>query len=257
MTFVDIYGDYLDRELGTTDRSASFKTATRKTVSNEGMREFNRLTNCFVKQVSIALTDNVSEYDLESVITAADFLRLSKQGVEVKKVDASGNITYYSGDQLPRRDIPWLNRFQPGWRTATKGQPLSYYLREDGGSEYFGLYPGPSIAAGETHTGIIPYVALPPDMSADADVPFTVSGNAKTSLTDWHKAIVHFAAAQLEKYVRKNQQGYSDQMQLFGGYVSDYLQQQHPKGGQQVSFARTYYRQRGGIQRVQDPRRWP
>lgn len=255
MIFSDLYGDYLDRELGTVDRTVAFTTIRRKAVINEGMREFNRLTECFTREASIALTDDVAEYDLEASITAGDYLRVAKQGVEIKAVDASANETYFAGDEFPRRDIVWLNRFQPGWRTATAGNPLSHYFREEGGRVYFGIYPPPSVAVGETWTGTIPYVALPPDMTADADVPFTVSSNAKLTLRDWHKAIVHFGAGQLEKFVRKNQQGYLDQMQLFGGYVSDYIAKQHPKGGQHVTFARTYYRGRGG--RVMDPRRWP
>jgi hypothetical protein len=259
MTFLELYGEALDRELGTTDRTIAFKTATRKSVVNEGVREFNRLTNCFTKQTTVLLTDAVSEYDLRSLIALGDddYLRLAKQGVEVHKVDAASQHTYWAGDDLPRHDIPWLNRFQPGWRTASKGTPQSYYLREDGGHEYWGLYPAPSVGAGETWTGIIPYVALPPLLVADPDVPFTANGVPKTTLTDWHKAAVHFAAGQLEKYVRKNQQAYADQLQLFGGYVADYVAQQHPKGGQRVTMAKTYYRPRGGITRVQDPRRFP
>lgn len=256
MTFLELYGDYLDRELGTVDQTIAFTTVRRKAVVNEGQREFNRLTECFTREATIALSDNVAEYDLEAAVSAGDFLRISKQGVEVKKLDAASMATYYAGDEFPRHDIPWLNRYQPGWRTATKGNPISHYYRQEGGREYFGLYPAVSVAAGETWTATIPYVALPADMVLDADVPFTASSNAKLTLRDWHKAIVHFAAGQLEKFVRKNQQGYLDQMQLFGGYISDYLAKQHPKGGQRVTYGRTYYGG-GHAARVQDPRRYP
>lgn len=256
MTFVDLYGDLLDRELGTVDRTQSFTTVRRKAVINEGQREFNRLTECFVREAAIALVDDTAEYDLEAAITALDFLRLSKQGVEVRKVDAAATSTYYAGDELPRRDIPWLNRYMAGWRTTTKGTPQSYRLRDEGGRTFVGLYPAPYVAAGETWTLTIPYIALPADMVADGDVPYTASSNARTTLADWHKGLVHFGAAQLEKFVRKNMQGYSDQMQLFGGYVSDYFAKQAPKGGQRVTYARTYYGG-GHAMRRQDPRRYP
>lgn len=255
LTFADLYGPLLDRELGTTDRTIAFKAAVRQAVINEGQREFNRLTNCFVRKASFNLEDGDSEFDLET-IAGGDYLRPAKEGPEVVKVDAAGSATYYSGDDLPRRDIPWLHRFAPGWRTTTPGNPQSYYLTDDGGTTVLGLYPAVRVLAGESMTAKVPYIALPANMVNDTDVPFTADGNPKTTLADWHKALVHFGAAQLEKYVRKNQQGYADQMQLFGGYVADYLSQQHPKGGQQVTFARTYYRRRGS-NRIQDPRRTP
>jgi len=184
---------------------------------------------------------------------------LAKQGVEVKRVTSSTTY-YYVGDDFPRKDIDLLNRETPGWRTEPKGIPTRYYLREDGGTTLLGLVPAPSVAAGETWTLTVPYVANVPDMSADADQPFTASSNAKITLRPWHQGLVHYAAAKLE-LLRKNTDGEASQMQKFGGYVADYLQRQRPKGGRHVSFARKYYRERPGGSfapwQTQDPRRWP
>jgi hypothetical protein len=253
MTFLELYGTRIDTLIGSVDRTQRFTTERRKIAINDAQREFNRLTECFQRQTTITLTDEVGEYDLEAVITAADYLWLSKQGPEIKKTDASANVLYYSGDDFQRCDLPKLNREEPGWRNASAGTPYRWYLRDDGGRVYFGLYPAPDVQAGETWEAIIPYVAQPADMSADGDVPFTASTNAKTSLAAWHQGLAHYGAAQME-LLRKNTTGYQEQMQLFGGYVADYTSKQRPRGGQRVTLARNYFRR--GPSRIQmDPRR--
>lgn len=260
-TFVNLYGRLLDRELGSADRTELFTTAERKAAINEAQGEFNRLTECFIRQnAAIALTDGTQEYDLEAVITAADYLWIAAQGVEIKRVTPTSTYYYVGESLLPRRDIEWLNRMDPGWRTAPNGIPTSHYLREDGGSVSIGFSPTPSIAVGETWTLIVPYVATIPDMSADSDEPFTLAGNAKISLRAWHQGLVHYAAAKLE-LMRKNVQGEAQQMQKFAGYVADYLQRHRVKGGRHVLLGRRYYQERASRGFVpifaQDPRRWP
>jgi len=255
VTFLELYGVSLDRELGSSS-TVLFTTLRRKAAINEAQRAFNRLTECFTREASIALSNAVGEYDLEAAITAVDYLWLAKQGVEVKKIDASANVTYFAGDDLLRTTIQRLNREEPGWRTASAGNPSAHYLREDGGLVYLGLYPAPAVGAGETWTGIVPYVAQPADMTADADIPFTASSNAKRSLEPFHYALAHYAAGQLE-LLRKNTDGRAEQMQLFGGYVADYLGKQRPHGPQHVTFARDYSGGRGTRSQRNDPRRYP
>jgi hypothetical protein len=71
------------------------------------------------------------------------------------------------------------------------------------------------IGSGETAAITVPYVAIPPGMTADAEEPFSLTGSdPKTLLRPWHQALVHYAAALLEP-LRKNFVGEQRQRQLF------------------------------------------
>lgn len=258
--FLELYGDRLDRELGTADRTELFTAARRKGAINEAQLEWVKQTESFIRQASIPMVDDTQEYDLESagLLSAEDFLWIAAQGVEYAWTDTNGDITYATGELFPRRDIPLLNRLEPGWRNADAvSVPSSYYLREDGGTTKLGLYPKPAVEVGESAAVMLPYVAKPTDMSADDDEPFSVSGNPKRILVPWHQALVHYAAALLEP-LRKGYQAEQRQRGLFAGLVADYLQRQRPKGGQSITMAHNYYRQarRSGL-RPLDPRVFP
>lgn len=236
-TFSTLYGSRLDIALASADVTKLFTTARRKAAINDGQREFAKLTECLQRQGSIAIVTGTAEYDLETSLT--DFTWIAKQGVEIKILQADGSYRYIAGDDLPIRTIEYLNRTEPGWRSASAGTPLCQYQRDDGGASYLGFYPAPSVGTSETWTITVPYVALPSDMSSDNDVPFTVSSNAKVRLWPWHQALVHYAASQLEQ-LRKELQRAELQSKLFAGVVADYLQKQRPKGGQQVTYTREY-----------------
>jgi hypothetical protein len=236
-TFVDLYSTLVDRELGSVDVQL-FTTVRRKAAVNEAQREFVRLTDCLTRRAEIALSDGDSEKDLEAVVAADDFLRFYKEGVALKQV--SGSTTrYLAGEDFPRRDIPWLDRHSSGWRSASAATPSAHYFREDGGQVFLGMTPPLDITGSDTWTLLVPYVAYPSDMSADADQPFTVSSNPKKTLREYHQALAHFAAARLET-LRKNYQAYDRQMELFNSYVVDYTQKQRRPGGQHILFARDY-----------------
>lgn len=251
MTFVQLYGTALDTELGSADRTKLFTAQRRKDAINEAQREFVRLTECLVKQGTIPIVSGTGEYDLEASFT--DYTWLAKDGVVVKILLADGvTYRYLAGNDLPLRTVQWLDREMTGWRSASAGTPIAQYVRDDGGTVNLGLTPAPSVAAGETWTLLVPYVMLPTDMVLDGDLPFTVSANAKLRLWPWHKALAHYASAQLQK-LRKNwkdSDGVQTQTQLFAGFVADYLQRQRPKGGQHVSFEHNYRATRRG------PRQW-
>lgn len=241
-TFVELYGELLDTELGSADRTARFTTTRRKDRINKAQQEFNRLTECFVRSFAVPLVDNTREYELQAAITNADFLKFAKQGLEVQQLNAAAQLTTYSGPDLPRLEISVLNAKFPGWRTQSKGIPQSWYLREDGGQVLLGFDRPINVGAGETWTALIPYVAQPPNMVNDADEPFAVAGTTKTTLRPWHQGLVHFAAAKLE-LLRRDFERSQAQMQAFGGYVADYLQTRRPKGGQIVQLVRDYGRE--------------
>lgn len=256
MTFQDLYLTDLTTELGSADL-IRFTAALRKRYVNEGQRVFNEQTSCFVRRMAIALTTLVSEYDLESsaVITATDYLWPSKTTASLKRVDAGGNVSYAEGPDLPFKSEEELNQTRSNWRAESAGTPDCWTVRDDGGSEYLVLVPAPSIPAGETWTLLWPYVAQPADMSGDSDEPYSVSGNARTTLRPYHRGILYYAAAQMEK-LRKNVEGVDRQMKMFAAEVSKYFADQQPKRGSSIRLAQNYRTRLRGA-RPLDPLRYP
>lgn len=235
--FSALYGILLDRELGTDDTTL-FTTVRRKAAVNDATVEFARQTKCYVRTATIALSDGTSEYDLEAGITAGDFVELAKEQPRIEWTDTGGTVTTIAGDEFKRSDVSVLNRTDPGWQDAADATPSKWYLRDDGGKVYFGLYPPPEVAAGETWNLKVPYVAVPPTMTLDTHEPFEEVADIKISLREWHQGIVHFAASFLEKF-RRDKVASLEQKQLALEYVADYLKSRRPKS-RQVQFARNY-----------------
>jgi hypothetical protein len=202
MIFETLYSDRLDYELGGNDSAVLFTTARRKNSINEGLREFADLTECWTRSATITCSNAVADYNLLSTvnIVAGDFIRLAVDGPEYRRTDASSNVTYTHGDDLPRRDIEWLNAHESGWRSCTGATaPQSYYLDADGGALNLGLYPPPTISTSEAGALIVPYVARPSSMTSTGDTPYTdASGVTRTDLEPYHQALVHYAAHRLE-----------------------------------------------------------
>lgn len=246
--FSELYGEKLTAELGTADVTQRFTTVRRKAATNDAQTEFIERTECVVKWVEIPVVDGTNEYDLEATVT--NYIRIAKAGPSLKMTDGT-NDRYTEGPKdFPQMDPPLLNRNQPGWRAAADSNPIGWYLRRHLGLLYFGLTPGPSIPSGETWTILVPCVVRAADMTADADVPFTVTGGtAPTSLQMWHQALVHHAAFLLEK-LRKDPARMKMQAELFESYVQRFQRQDRPKGGQTVQMATNYRSGRGGFRRM-------
>lgn len=248
--FSSLYGARLDRELHAADSTVLFTTARRKNAINEGQEEFAELTDCFQRKSTITLTGGTGEYNLNStsVIADGDFLRFSKEQVEVRYVDASSNVTILTGDDLKRRDIDWLNRFSPGWRTATVASsvqqlPDTYYFTMDGAQAILGFTPTPSTGSSATMTALVPYHAKPAPLTSDTQEPYAVGTGYRTDLRPYHQALVHYAAYQLEK-LRPDPQASDAQLQKFLGYVARYWQNTRTRGGQTLTSAKDYFRRR-------------
>lgn len=235
MIFSTLYGDELDRELGSADRTSLFTTARRKAAINAAQLEWVKRTECFQRQVSFTLTDDRQEYDLEA---ATDFAWIAKNGVSIKIV--SGTTTrYIEGDDLMQTSVARLMQDEPGWRAATAADPTFWYLRRTGGTMQLGFHPKPSISGTDVWTAIVQIVMIPTDLSADSDEPFTCSTNPLRSLRPFHRALVHFAAYDLEKF-RKDQARSGAQLQLFELEVAKFVGVEKPKGGQRVRLATDY-----------------
>lgn len=259
-TYLQLYGTKLDRELGSSDRTARFTTVLRKEYVNEGQQKFNEHTGCYVKRASLAITDGQQEYDLEAsgVISAQDFLWPAKTTASLRRYDGSGSdntdYAYQEGPDLTYTTEEELNQEDPGWRAHAAGTPQKWYIRADGGSTYFGLHPTPDVTSGETWTVYWPYVAQPADMTDDTHEPF---GNAspRTTLRPYHDAILYYAAGLCE-LLRKNTDGYEWQMKRFAAMVAKYRADQQPKQGSRIRLVHNYYRSLRS-QRPLDPVRWP
>lgn len=251
MTFEELYGVELTRELATADTTARFTTVRRKAAINAGQLEFAKRTHCLTRETTIAIVDGTQEYDLEATIT--DFGGISAQGVSIKIVGSSAT-RYIEGDDLIETTVERLNVEEPGWRADTASTPRYVYLRRNGGTVNIGFHPAPDVGSGETWTVILPYWAIPADMSATTDEPFTISSNTIKSLRPFHRALVHYGAHDLEK-LRKDLGRAAAQLQLFEQYVAEYEQEQRPKRGTRVRLARDYRRLGRGLR--YDPRIYP
>jgi hypothetical protein len=254
--FSSLYTARLDRELGTDDSTELFTTARRKAAVNEGIQEFAKLTDCFQRRSTVAITGGTAEYDLNStdVIAGGDFARFSKEQVEFRYTDAAGDVTVLAGDDLVRRDVEWLNRYEVGWQddtTASSVQqlPVAYYERFDNGSRLLGFYPKPCTGSSASAVAIVPYIAQPPVLTSDTSEPFS----GRLDLRPYHQGLVHFAAYQLEK-LRRDDNASDRQLQRFIGYVQQYLQDMRRRGGSALTFAKSYFR-RPSIVTGEDPRR--
>lgn len=247
MTFLELYGIELDRELGTADRSQLFTLVRRKAAVNAGQLEWVKRTECLQRQVSFVLEDDRQEYDMEA---ATDFAWIAKNGVSIKIV-TSTSTRYIEGDDLDMTSVARLNVEEPGWRAQTASTPKNWYQRRTGGTVQLGLHNKPNIIGSDVWTALVQIVMVPTDMSLDADEPFTCSGNPLRSMRPYHRAIAHYAAYDLEKF-RKDQARGGAQLQLFELEVAKFTGVEKPRGGTQVRFSRVYRRPMGNPR--MDPR---
>lgn len=254
--FSSLYTGRLDRELGTDDSTELFTTARRKSAVNEAIQEFAKLTDCFQRRSTVAITGGTAEYDVNStsVISGGDFSRFSKEQVEFRYTDAAGDVTILSGDELVRRDVEWLNRYQPSWAddtTASSVQqlPIAYYERFDNGARYLGFYPKPCTGSSASAVAIVPYIAQPPVLTSDTSEPYA----GRNDLRPYHQGLVHYAAYQLEK-LRRDDAASDRQLQRFMGYVQQFLQDMRKRGGVGLTFVRSYFGSRSAVN-GEDPRR--
>ena len=244
MVFSELYSSALDHELGSDDSTRLFTTGRRQRAINRGLQEFADLTECCLRQSTITCSNGVGEYNLLSTVILAngDYLRLSAQMPEFHLVSSgsSASTTITAGADFPRRDIPWLNDYTPGWKTSTGATPQFHYLRADGGRLLFGMSPPPRIGSSEVGRVVLPYLAKPSSMASDTDIPFTFGSTVRSDLEPYHVALVHFAAGELEK-LRRDHEASQFHFQQFLGYVQRYVLAQRPPGGQTVRLGRSYF----------------
>lgn len=245
MIFEQLTKTELTRELNNSDTSVLFTSTRRNEAIRQAEEEFIDLTECLVVQSTVACSCNTAEYLLTSSTGGSTaFSRLAKQGVEYHHISSGGRLRVMAGDDFPRRDIEWLNRYEPGWRESTTPAelPSGYYLRPDGGNLLIGLTERPDIGSSEVGKLVIPFVARTAPMTSSSAEPFTFGASARTDLRVYHKALPHYGAYKLLPLIG-DQQGAQQQLQTFLGYVARYVQAQRPKGGTHVTTSRSYFRE--------------
>lgn len=265
-TFDQLTGIYLDTELHSADSTVLFTSTRRAQAINDGVAEFAELTECWFRQSTIACSCNTQEYDLLSsaVLGSTDFVRIAPRGIEFHLLSSHGGssarLTQLAGDDFPRRDIEWLNKYDPGWRqSTTPSMPTGYYVDERNGKYRIGLDVPPDVGSSETAKLIVPYIGRPVPMTASTDVPFTISGSVRTDLIPFHMAAVHYAAHQLEK-LRNDSEASDRAMAKFLSYVQRYTEKMRRRGGAYVTLARNYLKDARRTAEpgwTNDPHRWP
>lgn len=252
MDFVTLYGTELDRELGTADRVQRFTTLRRKAAVNAAQLQWVKDTECFTKETSVSLSDGVQEYDLEATIT--DLAWIAKEGVSIKIVSGS-NTRYIEGKDLEVTTVARLDVEEPNWRAVAAATPQKRYQRRDGGRVFLGLHPKPSITGSDTWTALVRTVIIPDDMVNDSDEPFTLNSNPIKSMRPWHRALVYFAAFDLEKF-RKDTAREQAMFQLYQAEVAKFTGMEKPKVGERIMLP-AYRRRFNEPQRRFDPRSVP
>lgn len=249
MNFETLTGTQIDHELRTTDSTVRFTTARRNAGINEGMEQFAELTECLIRVSTVVCSCNTATYNLNSsAIMSTDFVRIAARGVEYHLLSSGSSpvLQQLAGDDFPRHDVEWLNKYEPGWRqSTTPSMPTSYRVEMDGGQCLIGLQPPPKVGSSQTAKLLIPYVARPVPMTSTGDVPFTVGGNVRTDLVPFHKALVHYAAHQLEK-LRGDDEASDRQYAKFLQFVERFTGKNRPKGQGFVTLARNYLREATG-----------
>ena len=241
---------YLDTELNSNSSLAGspYSSANRVRYINEAQEEFADLTECLVRQSTITVSCNTTEYMVLSsgvLGGSTDFVRLAKQGVEYHLYSSGSTRTFLtclSGDDFPERPIEWLNKYDQGWRQSTSPTtPTGWYRRFEGGNLYLGLTRPPKVGSSQAAQIVVPYLAKPAEMTSTAAEPFTVNSSVRTDLRIYHKALPHYAAYKLLPMIGDHD-GAEKQLQKFLGYVTRFLQTIRPRGGTSVVMGRSYLR---------------
>ena len=265
-TFETLTGILLDQELHSADSTTLFTSTRRSQAVNDAYAEFCELTECLLRVSTVACSCNTARYNLlaSTTLGSTDFVRLAPRGVEYHLLSSGGGssarLTQLSGDDFPRRDTEWLNKYEPGWRQSTTPQmPTGYLVDESSGNYVLQLDRPPDVGSSEAASLVVPFIARPALMTSSTDVPFTIGSNTRSDLTPFHQALAHGAAARLEK-LRADTEATDRQYALFLSYVNRYTEKVRRRGGAFVTQAKQYLkspRRSGGGSNYDWYARWP
>jgi hypothetical protein len=213
MIFSDLYGTELTRELGSSDTSTLFTTARRKAAINAAQLEFVKRTECLTRQTSITIVDGTQEYDLDAIANA-DFGWISPQGPSIA-ITSGTTVRYLEGDDLEETSVERLNVEEPGWRGSERGHAdASSTCGAMAARSTSASIPSRTLRHG--HLGAARALRGGPGGSerGRGRAVHGLEQSGQGSLRFWHRALVHFAAYDLEKF-RKDINAGAAQLQLF------------------------------------------
>lgn len=231
MTFRDLYGDALDTELGSADRTQLFTVERRQAAIQAAQREFVHQTECTLGHVTLPVT---SGDPIVSLDTVPGWLGLSRREVALRRTHTlTGRTTTLTGPSFVQRAEEWADQHEPGWRDAPPGVPQAWWLEVQNGRTSLRLMPAPAVPPTETWNVLVPYVRDPDPLVADHQEPFQVGGQPVAMLRPYHYALAHYGASVLER-LRRDLVAAQQQMLAFSGYVAKYLRLEGRHEPQQV-----------------------
>lgn len=236
MTFVELYLDALDHELGSQDRAQLFTVARRKAAVNRAHKEFARLGKISLpREVVIPVVNGTAQYDLDAA-TADRFASFGRPPLRLRST-GTGRVAATS---LVVRTTAWLDEARPDWRDSqADGAPEFIAHDPRDGVNYLVFVPIPRSAVSETWELVVPYQANPANMVGDAEEPF----DGRPDTEPYHWALAHFGAAILER-LRKDPDAEKNQIAKFGAYIEDWNATRRPPGAHKhVLMQRDYLRE--------------
>jgi hypothetical protein len=253
MTFLDLYGNFLDQELGTADRVNLFTVAKRKAAINAAQLWFTKETACLQADKVKDLVSGVARYPLDGVLLSDPGNYLGLRAARARTLaharrchdDATGGER-----RFPAAHRTVAQQQRPGWRTSPPSTPECWY-KPPRARWSLGLHPPPLIPAGRDGSPGA-FVMKPDLLVSDTDVPFTITGNqefplrvVKTLMEPWHRALGFYAAHDLEK-LRKDRTRSAAALVQAQAEVTNYLGSQHVPQSAVIQPMRTYRRPRHG-----------
>ena len=115
--FEDLTGNYLDRALHSADSTVLFTTGRRNDAVNEGMQQFVEMTECVIRESTIACSCNTYEYNLLSSAV------LGSTGQRGPFAAPGGSALSHLVDDLP---VTWTAVRDAGVRGVTRARTIRF-----------------------------------------------------------------------------------------------------------------------------------
>lgn len=161
--------------------SISSTLLDKKTILNEGAREFVLLTRCFPREKKFNVTANNYTYTLSSNVP--DFQEMREEGLWHLRSDSSTNVW----DRLKPTTIRELDQKFPAWRTQSANDFVRNYWQE---GDMIGLFYTPSTSL--TNGLWIYYYGMSSDMSTTSQYPFTGTTTQDPRLAVYEKYLLAY-----------------------------------------------------------------
>jgi len=164
--------------------SVSSSLLDKKTILNEGAKEFVRIARCLPKEKKINCSANTQSYSISSNIP--DFMEMREEGVWHYRT-ASNTATWQRLVPTSQRELD--DKF-PTWRTQSASDQVRNYYQD---GDVMGFFYTPSTAV--TNGLWIYYYATSSDMSSTSHYPFTGTTTQDPRLAAYETLLVDYYEA--------------------------------------------------------------